>query len=81
MMAQSSLDNFKFHDNSIRNRLEMLKKNGSYIRIIYSSSHGSKKLKFSGFIERISMKRVEIDNSCTVRYIPIENIQYLEVLN
>ena len=79
-MAQSSLDNFKFHDNSIRNRLKSLKKNGSYVRIIYMSSHGAKKLYFSGYIEKISMKRVEIDNSCTVRYIPIENIQTLEVL-
>lgn len=79
-MSQSSLDNFKFPDNSIRNRLEMLKKSGSYIRIIYGSSKGAKNLKFSGFIERISMKRVEIDNSCTTRYIPIEKIQEMEVL-
>ncbi|MHB8560232.1 MAG: hypothetical protein ACYDAP_03590 [Thermoplasmataceae archaeon] len=80
MMAQSSLDNFKFQDNSIRNRLKSLKKSGSYVRIAYISSHGAKKLFFAGFIERISMKRVEIDNACTVRYIPIQNIQEMEVL-
>ena len=81
MMAQSSLDNFKFPDNRIRNRLKSLKKSGSYVRIAYISSKGAKKLFFSGFIERISMKRVEIDNSCTVRYIPIAKIQDMEVVN
>lgn len=80
MISQSSLDNFKFPDNSVKNRLKSLKKSGSYVRIIYSSSKGAKKLIFSGFIERIGMKRVEIDNSCTVRYIPIQNIQGLDVI-
>ena len=80
MMYQSSLDNFKFPDNSIRNRLKSLKKCGSYVKITYSSTQGVKKLYFSGFIERISMKRVEIDNACTVRYIPIVNIQEMEAI-
>ena len=80
MISQMSLDNFHFPENSIRNRLKSLKKSGSYVRIIYMSSKGAKKLKFSGFIEKISMKRVEIVNSCTVRYIPIANIQEMEVL-
>ena len=80
MMAQSSLDNFKFPENSVRNSLKSLKKSGSYVRIIYGSSKGAKKLYFSGFIERISMKRVEIDNTYTTRYIPIDHIIDLEVL-
>ena len=80
MMAQSSLDNFKFPDNSVRDRLKSLKRSGSYVKIAYISSHGEKKLFFAGFIERIGMKRVEIDNSCTTRYIPIQNIQEMEVL-
>ena len=80
MMAQSSLDNFHFPDNSVRNRLESLKKSGSYVRIIYMSSKGAKNLKFSGFIEKISIKRVEIDNMYSTRYIPIDRIHDLEVL-
>ena len=81
MISQMSLDNFHFPENSIRNRLKSLKKSGSYVRIIYGSSKGAKNLKFSGFIERISMKRVEIDNSYTTRYIPIDHIIDLEVIN
>lgn len=80
MMSQSSLDNFKFPENTDRNRLKALKKSGSYVRIAYSSTRGAKKLFFTGFIERIGMKRVEIDNSCTVRYIPIIQIHEVEVI-
>ena len=58
----------------------MHKKNGSYVRIIYASSHGAKKLIFNGVIERIGMKRVEVDNTTTVRYIPIDHIIDLEVI-
>ena len=79
-MAQTSLDNFKFQDNRLRNHLKMLKKCGSYIRITYASSKGAKKLVFNGVVERIGMKRVEVDNSCTVRYIPIIHIIDMEVL-